>query len=134
MTDGTIVVQYERRNPKFLGGALSQKLLHSRTNAHRISSQSHLTPYINLKSPEVQQHEETECYEASQNNSISPFLRSDPPDQAIDPWHLARSPNDPSIDACKRLPLKSKTFINSVRLAQHTVCHGMAIVNPPSLV
>lgn len=52
----------------------------------------------------------------------------------IHPGNLTRSPNYPPIDTCQRLPLQPKVLINRIRLTQHPIHHGMALIDPPPLL
>lgn len=85
-------------------------------------------------SSEIQQHQETKPNKDAQDNAVPPFLRSDPPNQTVDPRHLARGADHPPIDARQRLPLHAEAFLHRIGRAQHPVHHAVAVVDPPPLV
>jgi len=95
---------------------------------------SYASSSCHLHLHEVQKHEEAECNEASQDNSIPPLLGGYPSYQTIQSRYLTRRTNYPPINARQRLPLQSKALIHRISLAQNTIRHIVAIVYPSSLI
>lgn len=85
-------------------------------------------------SPKPKQHETANCNEAAQDNPVSPLLRPNPLHQPVDPGYLCRRACNPPLDAAQALSLQRETLIDGVCLAQHSVRHVVAVVQPPSLV
>lgn len=52
----------------------------------------------------------------------------------IHPRNLTRSPHNSPINTRQSLSLQPKILINRVRLTQHPIHHGMALIDPPPLL
>ena len=85
-------------------------------------------------SSKEEQRQHTERNKAAQYDPISPLLRANPPHQTVNPRYLSRRAYNPPINARQSLPLHPEILVDSISLAQHTICHAMTIVYPPPLI
>jgi hypothetical protein len=85
-------------------------------------------------SPEEEQYQHTQRNKTRQNNAIPPPLRPNPIDQPINPRHLTRRPNNPTINTRQRLPLHAKRLVHGIGLAEHTIHHVVAVVDAAALL
>jgi hypothetical protein len=89
---------------------------------------------ISRSSHKVQEHQDTKRNECAHNNSVPPLLRRYPPYQAVQAWHLTCRSCYPPVNTRQCFSLQPKALVHSIRLAEHTIRHVVAVIYPRSLV
>ena len=89
---------------------------------------------VHVHSAEVKQHEEAECNETTQDDSIPAPLGSDSRYQSIDARNLRCRRRDSPVDTGQCLSLNAKVLVDSVCLRQHAVDHAMTLIQAASFL
>lgn len=83
---------------------------------------------------EVKQHQETESNEAAQDDSISSLLRPDLGHEVVHTRDLTGRTNNAPINAGESFSLHAKVLVNCICLAEHTVHHIVAVLDPTAFL